>query len=119
MYVSHASFLGEERWPEWASRFRRVLAVTQDSITSLSLGVLLGQEGTLTVSAAEGHHGGQTRELACDLGARECSGRGAASCSASGTLGSATGLTRCFASSGVSGHRLPCPVPGRTADGVR
>ena len=65
MYVSHASFLSEERWPEWASRFRRVLAVTQDRITSLSLGVLLGQEGTLTVSAAEGHHGGQTRELVC------------------------------------------------------
>lgn len=65
MYVSHASSLSEERWPEWASRFHRVLAVTQDSITSLSLGVLLGQEGTLTVSTAEGHHGGQMRELVC------------------------------------------------------
>ena len=27
--------------------------------------VLLGQEGILTVSAAEGRHGGQTRELMC------------------------------------------------------
>lgn len=53
--------------------------MTQDSITSLCLGFLLGQEGVLTVSAAEGRHSGQTRELVCVTWVpRECSGRGAA-----------------------------------------